>query len=435
MHLSTQFSLRRSKGFTLIELMVGIGLSAIVLMGILSVYIPAVKSWGTSADLAELHDTQAILHDTLGTNIRQAGTLGCNDNQDRSNVLDGVTPVRGIRGNEVENWAFGQDTTVPARVSPSFRAYAANNAAGIVAILSQSLHNERINIAGLKDPGQRVGDVFYTLSPGQGFYRVISSFELGPGPNPGSTIKTLTLSDDLASGAPAQIVDGQLYIINDCINGVVVRASQDGNGVLTYTNSILNDFVYKPHIVVNPFQPAIFYVGAFTPANASVNTPPIPTLYRRTIQRALNGNSFTVTDVPLITGVENLRIEYGVYGLDPSGNPLSHIVNYYTINQLPAAYLDGNGNLINRTVSVVKVTVMIQSAGKPNSAKQGSLFFPDLNGLPVDCYAGGTPDPYACPTFVTSGVGAAKSHKVISYSYTLPRVERLSKLDPNRNNP
>ena len=377
----------------------GLALSVIVLAGILSVYLPAVRSWGVSSDLAEIHDTEAILHELLGDNIRQSGLLGCNINPTVSNIVDGINPAINRINSNVNTWAFN-----PASfANPSFMAFAANDTTNAG---SFGVNGQRLNDGG----NGPVGDYFFTLAPTSGYYRVTSASP------PGTTPSALNLADDLSPGTPPLIETGDFFIVNDCNNTVIVRASGDGNGVLTYINNALPTYTHPNNTTVNPFSPELYYLGSYNPPGAT--TPPVPTLYRRTIDQTLNGGAFTTTDNPILTGVENLRVEYGVFARDANGNPF--ISDYFTPNNLPAGVTMAN-------VSAVRITVMIQSAGSNNAAEQTSLIFPDLNGNPVDCYGGGTPNQDACPDFVTDADGRRRSHKVISFTYALPRFEQIKK--------
>lgn len=404
MHSFTQ--LKTTKGFTLIELLVGMGLSAIVLAGVLAVYVPVIKSWGTSTDLAEIHDTQSILYETLGLNIRQSGLLGCTEDPTKSKVIDGVTPPQSGRDNKIKGWAFGQVTGL---VQPSFKAYAADDTS-IENDLSNNLQNKRITSNGSNTgSGARIGDVFYALAPSEGYYRVS---DVGA---PNSDDKSLVLRSDLDT--QFEIKQGNFYIINDCENAVVVRATADSNSgnsgiaTLAYTNTVLNTYQHPRRTVVNPFRPALFYISAFQPNGSSTS---IPTLYRRTVS---TDDEPSIEDDAILTGVENIRIEFGVFARDDEGNP--YVTDYYTIKNLPGA-------ATMKDVSTVRVSVMIQSAGNNNATKQSSLIFPDLDGNLVDCFDSATPDTSACPEFVTSDDGRKKSHKVIQYAFALPRVEQIS---------
>lgn len=374
--------------------MVGISLGVVVLGGILAVYIPTIQSWSTSASLAQIHDTESLVNDIFGTSIRQAGLLGCGYN---IRIIDGIDPS--IDRSKVNNWAF-QDlsggVTNNDFLRTSFRGFAADKGSEISLALSTTLQNNRLSQD--SSSSSKVGDVFFTLSPSEGFYRINGS-AIGAGP------KRLDLISSRVPGI--EIQKGHFYLVNDCANPVVVRADQRTvNGELHYTNTQLNAYQHPDKVVVNEFEPAIFYLGSYDMPDGTT----VPTLYKSTISADASAG-FTMIANPILTGVENLRIEYGV-AMDSTFQKQDYIVDYYTINELPAS-------VSLNDVYAVRMSVMIQA---PNGGNRKHLLFPDLQGNMVDCYADSNPNSDACPDFVISAEGRKLEHKVIQFSFILPRI-------------
>ena len=381
----------RCQGFTLIELIIGIGLGIVVLGGVIAVYIPSIQSWRTTSALAELQDTEFILHDVFSNAIRQAGMLAC-EGGDKA-IIDGIDSSVSRNLDNINKWAFPDGLMSAEFMQTPFQAFAAGDNTLITAQL------------GLPNRLADTGDVFYTLTPNNGYYRVNSSTS-------GENLKTLTLSSSRVPGI--QIRKGSFYIINDCDNPIIVMADRTtGNGTLDYRNGQINAITHPPQTVVNEFEPAIYYIGLFAPDSNDPNTT-VPTLYKRTI--VLKNDSLRAFDRPIVTGVENIRIQYGL-AENSSGESRSYVVRYVTANNVPASF-----NLNN--VRTVKVTAMIQSSQANNNVKQTAVMFPDndASNTQRNCTAATASNyPAACPSSITSAAGKRTAHKVISFVYILPR--------------
>lgn len=383
---------KKNSGFTLLELMVGMALSVIVLGGLLAVYIPTIQSWNSSASLAQIHDTESVAHDVFGTSIRQAGLLACGKN---FNIIDGVGLNNLDRG-ATSSWAFKASDFLKT----PFKAFAVDE--NVTSSLDQTIQDNR-----LKAGSTVIGDAFYVLAPSRGFYRVDDHSAVG-------NDKTLTLSSRLTSNI--QFKSGEFFIVNDCNNPVLIRATKDATSTydsgtkkatisLAYKNSVLNGVKHPVNTVVNVFEPAIYYLR---------DNKGVPTLYKATVSAT---TPLTLVHTPLLPGIENMRVEYGI--ADSNGD---YVQKYETIKG-PS----GGGNSATSTldnVLTVRVTLMIQAPG--GNASQSSMNFPNLKGVNRDCFKAGesVKDGFAdsCPAFVVSADGRKKTHKVIQFTYILPRV-------------
>ena len=395
----------RNAGFTLIELIVGIGLGIVVLGGVLAVYVPTVQSWRATSALADIQDTEFVLHDVFSRAIRQAGALGCGSSN--GSIIDGIDPGVSRLSDNINVWAFPDSSNASALASSfmqtPFKAFAANSTQ-IPTELSAGLQAKRLSNG--NGPGaSKIGDVFYSIAPSKGFYRIASS-QIGPG------AKQIDLTSNIVPGI--SIKNGSFYIVNDCDNPLIVMANADDPaGTLNYSNNRLNTVTHPPNTVVNEFQATIYYIGSFTPNGALAS---VPTLYQRTIE--LSGASFITVDQPIVTGVENLRIEYGL-AMNSNGQKRNYVVRYVTIDQMPAGATFDD-------VRTIKVTLMIQSDQTGNFVRQSNLMFPGLGSSPTvlhDCSASNASNPpNACPASITTVNGQAKAHRIITFSFALPRV-------------
>lgn len=80
----------RSRGFTLVELMIAMILGLIVIAGVTSVFLAGQKSYRTNDALANVEDGSRIAFELLARDIRQAGETGCDTASGRiTNVVNG----------------------------------------------------------------------------------------------------------------------------------------------------------------------------------------------------------------------------------------------------------------------------------------------------------------------------------------------------------
>lgn len=387
--------IKNIRGFTLIELMVGLALGVVVMGGVLAVYMPTIKSWNASASLAQIHDTESLVHDIFGTGIRQAGLLACGHNAE---IIDGVG-IASQRG-DIAKWAFKPTDFLKT----SFKAFAADE--DVASLLGADIQSNRLKNK-IDTGSDIIGDAFFVLAPSRGFYRVDAH-------SAGTNAKVLTLSTRLSS--TVNFKAGEYFIVNDCDNPVLIRATQDASSnwdsdegkatiSLNYTNTKLNNYPHPVNTVVNVFEPAIYYLRA---KNG------VPTLYKATIGAGL---PLSLVHTPILTGVENMRVEYGI--ADSSGNYVDH---YETIRGP-----HGTGNTATATldnVLTVRVSVMIQAPG--GSSTQSNMAFPNLKGELRYCFKPGESSKEgfadACPEFISTVDGDEKTHKVVQFTYILPRI-------------
>ncbi len=396
-NLHTKQSHRRStRGFTLIELMIGISLGVVVLGSILAVYIPTIKSWKATSSLAQIHDTESILHDIFGTGIRQAGLLACGRNY---NIIDGIGLNDTERAGSL-NWALKTSDFLKT----SFQAFAADT--DVSSTLGSDIESKRLTnkiITG----STVIGDAFFVLAPSWGYYRIDAHDSI-------SANKSMTLSSRLTKNISFKT--GEFFIVNDCENPMLVRASTDTQSSydtntekatisLKYTNTQSANIIHPVNTVVNAFEPAVYYLR---PKNG------VPTLYKATLSAT---TPLSLVHTPLLTGVENLRVEYGI--ADSGGN---YVEKYETLKGP-----NGTGNSANATLSnvlSVRVSVMIQAPG--GDSTQSNMSFPNLKGVQRYCFRNGesVKDGFedACPEFLSPEISGIKTHKVIQFTYILPRV-------------
>ena len=87
--MSTMFSQKKTLGMSLVELMVAVTISAILLLGVTSVYLSTRHSNAVQDELSRLQENGRFAISLLSKEIRQAGYQGCTN-------LNRMTPVNNV---------------------------------------------------------------------------------------------------------------------------------------------------------------------------------------------------------------------------------------------------------------------------------------------------------------------------------------------------
>ena len=114
---------QRSRGFTLVELMISMLLGLVVIGGAMGVIQANRQSYRTNEGLSQVQESARTAFELLARDVRQAGVTGCNNNGRVANVVisDGPTPwwqawfgIRGFDGTQADG-AVGFGTDVANR--------------------------------------------------------------------------------------------------------------------------------------------------------------------------------------------------------------------------------------------------------------------------------------------------------------------------------
>ena len=77
----------RSRGFSLVELMVAMALGLVIVGGVVSVLTANKRSYRTNEGLAQLQETARSAYELMARDVRQSGTTGCDNARKMTNVL------------------------------------------------------------------------------------------------------------------------------------------------------------------------------------------------------------------------------------------------------------------------------------------------------------------------------------------------------------
>lgn len=81
----------RSRGFTLVELMIAMLLGLLIIAGVISVFLSNKQSYRTNQALGEVQDGSRLAFEMLARDIRQAGGTACGNTARIANVLNNST--------------------------------------------------------------------------------------------------------------------------------------------------------------------------------------------------------------------------------------------------------------------------------------------------------------------------------------------------------
>jgi type IV pilus assembly protein PilW len=79
----------RSRGFSLVELMVAMALGLVIVGGVVSVMMANKRSYRTNVGLAQVQESARTAYELMARDVRQSGTTGCDSARRMSNMLNG----------------------------------------------------------------------------------------------------------------------------------------------------------------------------------------------------------------------------------------------------------------------------------------------------------------------------------------------------------
>ena len=276
---------RRSRGLSLIELLVAMTLGLLLLSGMISVFASNRQSSALNAAVADMQESARYALDTLAADIRSAGFQGCLGVQSGSTVVQAKdAPTTRYLESAATGSAIGADGLWSPAPPPGFVPANHDAVPGTHAIALQ------------------FGDAATRLLAGQ----MLS----GGTPSPTGTIR-LTKPLEGAS-------DGDLAIISNCEKADIFRITRvnaagdelehkvSGNLSGSLSTAYGNEMTLGQTAVML-FRSNVYYVGDTGQTNGQGD--PIRALYQQTLPY---GDPDANPPTELVSGVENLRVAFGV---------------------------------------------------------------------------------------------------------------------------
>jgi len=248
---------QKQNGLSLIELMIAIGLSMILTLGVIQIFSSSKQTSRVQDSLARLQENARFALDILTHDIRMAGQLGCNGSSSVSYAGELANHGASIMGYEFAD--------LPAGTSAADSALVVNND-----------KPDRDSIVAATD-------TIIILSASPNPIRVSSN----------DTITTITVPD---AGDIANIDVGDPLLLSDCENAdLIIVDAIAGNTITSIFSKVYGDFSQLATLNYNAY-----YIRE---ANNQNN------LYRSSVNGRTNVAS--VDSDPLLESVENMQILYG----------------------------------------------------------------------------------------------------------------------------
>lgn len=389
---NTQLNIKRlsikQQGITLIELTVAMAVSSIIMLGISNIYLSTKKSHVIHDEFARLQENIRYSGNTLALEIRNSGYFGCAAGQDPDSIKNGLigsenialnleTGIFGfdaagsdignnlvfdptVRGGVQGNWVTAAGLTVKTQDNLGAQISIALNPAIDPLVLARATPGSDILIlrgaqgTGIKVAKQNTSAQVFLDDTTGGF--TVGSCPTNP---PGQR-------DGISGLCPEDIL-----MITDCESARIFKAktfSTVGACATPCFNLTHNaagnapgenkppvawsgkDDVFKEDAEVMKVVTKTFFIGL--PAPIPGGLPTEPTLF-------VQNNDGTPD--PLVEGVENMQILYGVDTDVTPGNPMGDgIANqYFSVQNIPN--LDGNTDTIFEGVVSVKLSLLVRT--------------------------------------------------------------------------
>jgi len=280
--MTMQITQRKLRGFTMVELMVAITISALILGVLTQVYAGAKRSYRVSEALSRMQENGRYALDYLARDIRLAGYSGC---------VSGGTAVNNM-ANAITGWSPLNTATSPITLQ-GIQGYEASIA----------------TLTGISGGANTDAVLIQFLSPS-------SAKLINPGPQNASM---------QINGNPLNFQQYEILVVTDCSFADIFKATSVSNssGTVTIAHSNSNNtgnntsYPYDENAEVMRMQSNVYYI--FTNATTGV-----PSLMRRRLgffassdaaQYCTNAASSTTQGFcveEIAEGVEDLQILYGV---------------------------------------------------------------------------------------------------------------------------
>ena len=331
-------SRRRSRGFSIVELMVALTLGLVVTGAVIATFVGMHSASGVTSSESVVADNGRVALDVIQQALRSAGYMACNSTA-RQTVALGVAPTpmtydftEALSGYEADGTGPGAAYILSAAPPADMNLTDWMSSAA----LGNQLDASVTTVGGQPVKGSDVIAIHTTWSQVQPVYTTALS-----GAN------TTAVSSDTGLAA------NQLAIVSNCANSVVDQISTTG-GVITYQNALQNAFTAGSQVAVA--DTIVFFIGVGADGDGAL------------FSYELGGNNaFSAASTPaveVVPDVENMQI---LYGVDTTGSYA--ISEYVTADQVTNAVaanpnclqIAGAGPVAFNCVISVKVAVLAAS--------------------------------------------------------------------------
>jgi len=375
-------------GVTLIELMVALAISTVLMLGIGSIFFSTKRGYQISDEFAQLQENGRYAMELVQQAVRDAGNLGCGSGFIGS--IDSALDVAGAGSSFIYDFSTGivgfeytAGNTSPGNAPFAIAANPSNGAAGDwtgppagQTTTSSSGNNIPVtytlpaNIAALAVPGSDILVTRSIVSSGVNVEANNDAANLWATDTGTSNRSCPPLNGNgPSSAAISDICPGDILLVSDCTKSLVFQATNtstpgNGPGACQTTNCMLivhaasgtpgnappaawgavggaasANRQYGPGSEILRVESKLFFVGVGADGN--------PSLYL-----SINNGA----PVPIVDGVENMQVLYGV-DTDDDGIPNQ----YYTADQVEGAPGDKGTDQTFENVVSTRIAMIVRT--------------------------------------------------------------------------
>ena len=350
----------RSRGFSLVELMVAITIGAIILAGAVTLFVNNRDTYKTTNELSRLQETARYALGMMVKDIRMAGYFGCADR------LDTVTDNNGAAAGDLWNPANpmeGWEGDVAGNYLPS-------NVAGVPGAGGARFGSFVDNVA--DNPGTTDGDDGWVLALGGIVPDSITVRYLAGNMNDAvgaaGTLDNQVTADAINGANSAITVDSttgfalnQVVAITDCGGSDIFQINTATTATTVQANALSRGYNAVSSPMIAPFVGVRYYIGA-NGRSPNPGTDPYPSLYRAIV----TPGGLAEAPQELFEGIESLQLLYGE-DTNADGAPDSY------------ANADGIGTWTN--VVSVQLSILVRTIDQQGRADAANI---DTNTYPLN---------------------------------------------------
>lgn len=248
----TRAMARRQTGLSLIELMIGITLSSLLILGVVQVFLSSKVTYTSNQALSAVQESGRFAIELLAEDIRNAGYKGQCLSMPISHLDGGSVDLWSLSGEPIHGWEAGQPDFISRTVVDGSDTLFIQFAAG----------------------GTDVNGV------------------------PANSTSANTI--DLASGSGASVVTGEVVLISDGLACDLFENTSNAEDAISKAAGVPWSHDYTDEFEILSFQSLAYYVAE--------DDDGVPTLYRSRFSVDLDDED----EEALVPGVASLNIEYGM---------------------------------------------------------------------------------------------------------------------------
>jgi type IV pilus assembly protein PilW len=347
----TMLSIKRSRGVTLVELMIAMVISTIVLLGVGTVYSSTKRSYKVQEEMARLQENARYAFNVMSRDIRGAGFIGCNPTL--NSLLNTTDDALFDFQAGVEGWEFDAAGTAPGddyTITTLTSTGAAGNWGGVDWDSSGAADDLAAEVTGRVLVGN---DVLLVKSADPATYEDPTTCADGSvlrlkGSNPAN-------STSLTFSCATDVKKGELVIFGNCDRGDLFQnGSNDnasnlnrnygvgGNSPGNVNPATVNWSQFCENCQVFSAKGVIYYIG--------VGSGNEPALFRYDYSLGTANATFD----EMVEGIENMQILYGE-DLSPNDDDIQ-----------PTRYVTADNITSPDNVVAVRISLLVRTPQELN---------------------------------------------------------------------